>query len=61
MEKSIKQALLFLRIGFVFFWVITAVILLLGETDGLPVGLYADDERMIYMLDSFAIILTAAC
>lgn len=61
MEKKIKQIVKLLTAGFILFWLSGLLIVVLGETDVLPVGYYADDVKMAYALDSIAIIITAAC
>lgn len=61
MEKKIKQIVKLLTAGFILFWLSGLLIVVLGETDVLPVGYYADDVNMAYALDSIAIIITAAC
>ena len=61
MEKKIKQIVKLLTAGFILFWLSGLLIVILGETDVLPVGYYADDVKMAYALDSIAIIITAAC
>lgn len=61
MEKKIKRIVKLLTAGFILFWLSSLLIVILGETDILPVGYYADDVQMAYTLDSLAIIITAAC
>lgn len=61
MEKSIKRAVVLLCTAFVCFWLVAGVIVLLGETDIMTVGLYAADESMAYILESACILATAAC
>ncbi len=61
MDKSIKRIVWLLNAAFVSFWLVAGGIVLLGETDVIPTGFYAADERMSYMLESICILVTAVC
>ena len=57
MEEQIKHIAKSQRIVYVIFWAVAMVVG--GETELLPVGLFADDVRTSYYLETIGILLTA--
>lgn len=61
MEKLIQKTLFKLKIGYVLFWVLPLLILILGECDMEWVGLYADNARISYVSETVGILMVASC
>lgn len=58
MEEKIKSSVRKLKIGYVLFWIIPALLIVAFETDLFPVGVYADDQAMQYRWETASILLT---
>lgn len=58
MEKKIIKAIQVLRIQFYVVWILPILLVLLYETDILPVGLYADAPQTQFILENIGILLT---
>jgi hypothetical protein len=61
MEAQIKQVL---KIGYAqsfFFMLIPVLLAVVYETDILPIGIYADDVKMQYLIESAGILVTMVC
>lgn len=61
MEELIKHAIKNLKISFLTLWIVSFLFVVGGETEILPVGIFADDVRTCYFLDTIGILLTAVC
>ena len=61
MEKQIKHTILRLKRVFIAFWLLPVLIVILGETGGDWVGLFAGEVRTTYYAESLTILLTAIC
>lgn len=61
MEEQIKKTALRVRTTFAYFWMLPILLVLLGETGGEWVGMYAGDVRAIYMAETITILLAASC
>ncbi|KAA6341171.1 hypothetical protein EZS27_011010 [termite gut metagenome] len=61
MEAEIKHTLKTLYIQFLFFVFIPIILAIAYETDILSVGLYADDVRMRYIMETIGILVVIAC
>ena len=57
MEEQIKKTALRVRTTFAYFWMLPILLVLLGETGGEWVGMYAGDVRAIYMAETITILL----
>ncbi|NDV64331.1 hypothetical protein [Bacteroides sp. 224] len=60
MEKQIKQTINGLKIQYVLFWILPILLIIAGESNWMPVGLYADDAGMQYIWDTVGILVTIA-
>lgn len=61
MEEQIKKTAARVRTTFAYFWLLPILLVILGETGGDWVGMYADDVRAAYTAETFAILLAASC
>lgn len=61
MEELIRKAVRFLRTLYISFWLLPAVVVLLGETTEGWVGYYAGDVRTAYFAEVLCILLAAVC
>ncbi|KAA6342082.1 hypothetical protein EZS27_010146 [termite gut metagenome] len=61
MEAQIKQVLKKLYVQFFFFMLTPVLLAVIYETNTLPVGLYADDIKMQYLIESVGILVTIVC
>lgn len=61
MEEQIIKVVRNLKNGYILFWLCPIVILLAGEMEWFPVGLWADDTQVVYLLETLSILLTAIC
>lgn len=58
MFKKIAQKL---KTQYYLFWILPVLFVLAYETDFLPVGLYADDPRMMYVWETIGILTAIIC
>ena len=56
MEEQIKKTAARVRTTFAYFWMLPILLVLLGETGGGWVGMYAGDVRATYMAETVTII-----
>ena len=56
-----KVRLRYLSAQYYLFWLLPILLVVAYETDFLPVGLYADDPRMIYILETAGILTAIVC
>ena len=61
MEEQIKKTAARVRTTFAYFWMLPILLVLLGETGGEWVGMYAGDVRVTYMAETVTILLAASC
>ena len=61
MEEQIKKTAARVRTTFAYFWMLPILLVLLGETGGGLVGMYAGDVRTTYMAETVTILLAASC
>ena len=61
MEEQIKKTAARVRTTFAYFWMLPILLVLLGETGGGWVGMYAGDVRVTYMAETVTILLAASC
>lgn len=59
MEEQIKQASTRVRAAFGYFWLLPILLVILGETGGDWVGMYADDVRATFFAETVTILLAA--
>ena len=59
MEEQIKKTAARVRTTFAYFWMLPILLVLLGETGGGWVGMYAGDVRVTYMAETVTILLAA--
>ena len=57
MEEQIKKTAARVRTTFAYFWMLPILLVLLGETGGEWVGMYAGDVRATYMAETVPIAL----
>ena len=57
MEEQIKKTAARVRTTFAYFWMLPILLVLLGETGGGLVGMYAGDVRATYMAETVPIAL----
>ena len=57
MEEQIKKTAARVRTTFAYFWMLPILLVLLGETGGGWVGMYAGDVRVTYMAETVTILL----
>jgi hypothetical protein len=61
MEAQIKQVLKILYVQFFFFILIPVLSAVIYETNVFPSGIYADDIKMRYLIESAGILVTIVC
>lgn len=61
MEEQIKLVTKRLKQMYLYFWLIPIVMIIAGEVELLPVGLWADDVRVTYIFETIGILVTAIC
>lgn len=61
MEEQIKKTVSNLRIVYFCFWLVPVLLIICGECGGNFVGLYADNTRASYYMETLSILVTAAC
>lgn len=59
MEEQIKKTAARVRSAFAYFWILPILLVILGETGGDWVGMYADDVRVTYLAETISILLVA--
>ena len=59
MEEQIKRVMKILKIVYIAFWAAALLLVVIGESGILPVGIQADNVRTVYMLETVGILLTA--
>lgn len=59
MEEQIKKTAARVRSAFAYFWILPILLVILGETGGDWVGIYADDVRVTYLAETISILLVA--
>ena len=57
MEEQIKKTAARVRTTFAYFWMLPILLVLLGETGGGWVGMYAGDVRVTYMAETVTLSL----
>lgn len=60
MKERIKTSITILKAQFLAFWVVPLLLVVCHETNLLPVGHFAADPQMQYILDTLSIMLTIA-
>ncbi|WP_291529798.1 hypothetical protein [Bacteroides sp. UBA939] len=61
MEEQLKRIAFHLKVLFVVFWLLPAILIVIGEIGGDWVGQYADNVRATYFAETLSILLTAIC
>jgi uncharacterized membrane-anchored protein len=61
MEEQIKQISTRVRTAFGYFWLLPILLVILGETGGDWIGMYADDVRATFFAETITILLVAIC
>lgn len=61
MEEQVKHVSVRLKVLFIGFWMLPVILVVIGETGGNWVGMYAADVRATYFAETLAILLAAAC
>lgn len=61
MEEQIKKVNTRLKTIFSYFWLLPIFLVILGESGGDWVGMYADDVRVTYLAETITILLVAVC
>lgn len=61
MEEQIKRTAGRIKTAFVGLWVSAILLVVAGELGNDRVGLYADNERLSYQVETIIILLTAIC
>ena len=61
MEEQIKHVASRLKVIFISFWLLPVIWIIVGETGGDWVGIYAADVRTTYFAETLSILLVAAC
>lgn len=61
MEEQIKKVNTRLKTIFGYFWLLPILLVILGESGGDWVGMYADDVRVTYLAETITILLVAVC
>ena len=56
-----KKRLRYLSAQYYLFWLLPILLVMAYEFDILPVGLYADDPRMMYVLETAGILTAIVC
>lgn len=58
MEEEIKRVVKLLKNEFLILWIVPVIIVVLGETEVLPVGTLADTPKCIYYLNTLSILIS---
>lgn len=61
MEEQIKHVVARLKSLFIGFWLLPVIFIVVGETGGDWVGMYAADVRATYFAETLTILLVAVC
>lgn len=61
MEEQIKHVASRLKVIFISFWLLPVIWIIVGETGGDWVGIYAADVRTTYFAETLSILLVTAC
>ncbi|WP_294607932.1 hypothetical protein [uncultured Bacteroides sp.] len=61
MEEQIKHVVARLKLLFIGFWLLPVIFIIVGETGGDWVGMYAADVRATYFAETLTILLVAIC
>ena len=61
MENQIKHVAARLKVIFISFWLLPVLLIIVGETGGEWVGMYAADVRATYLAETLVILLAAIC
>ena len=61
MENQIKHVAARLKVIFISFWLLPVLLIIVGETGGEWVGMYAADVRATYFAETLVILLAAIC
>lgn len=61
MENQIKHVAARLKVIFISFWLLPVLLIMVGETGGEWVGMYAADVRATYLAETLVILLAAIC
>lgn len=61
MEEQIKQVVTRIKTIFGYYWLLPILLVILGETGGDWVGMYADDVRATFFAETIVILLAALC
>ena len=61
MEDQIKHVAARLKVIFISFWLLPVLLIIVGETGGEWVGMYAADVRATYFAETLVILLAAIC
>lgn len=61
MEREIKQTSQRIIWSYRLFWLLPIMIIIAGESEWIPVGQYADDVTVSYVLETLGILFTAIC
>lgn len=61
MEEQIKHVVARLKSLFIGFWLLPVIFIVVGETGGGWVGMYAADVRATYFAETLTILLVAVC
>lgn len=59
MEEQIKKTAARVRSAFAYFWILPILLVILGETGGDWVGMYAGNVRVTYLAETISILLVA--
>lgn len=61
MEEQIKRVSSRLKTLYVGYWLLPVILVVIGETGGDWIGMYAADVRVTYFAETLAILLVAIC
>lgn len=61
MEEQIKQVVKRIKVTFVYFWLLPILLVILGESGGDWIGIYAGNVRVTYFAETITILLVATC
>lgn len=61
MEEQIKQVVKQIKVTFVYFWLLPILLVILGESGGDWIGIYAGNVRVTYFAETITILLVATC
>ena len=61
MEKRIKRAARTLNAGYVLVWLLPLLLVVVGELGVLPTGIYSEDGRLLFYVETIGILLAILC